>query len=123
MNNEEEKLEKELYKLVDRIFEVISSWIDYYNRHKNILVKKTILTYKSKYLSEFYKDMLVEKFLQILFEISYIKKPNDRRDNYLYITSCLVIIKTVNYITNVFEMGFFKEDQYEEIGKKILDCF
>jgi hypothetical protein len=123
MNSEEEKLDKELHKLVDRIFEVLSSWIDYYNRHKNILVKRTIITYKSKYLSEFYKEMLVGKFHQILFEISYIKKPKDRRDNYLYVTSCLVVIKTVNYVTNVFEMGFFKEDQYEEVGQKILECF
>jgi len=123
MNSEEEKLDKELHKLVDRIFEVLSSWIDYYNRHKNLLVKKTIITYKSKYLSEFYKEMLVGKFHQILFEISYIKKPKDRRDNYLYVTSCLVVIKTINYVTNVFEMGFFKEDQYEEVGQKILECF
>jgi hypothetical protein len=123
MNSEEEKLNKELHKLVDRIFEVLSSWIDYYNRHKNLLVKRTILTYKSKYLSEFYKEMLVGKFHQLLFEISYIKKPKDRRDNYLYVTSCLVVIKTINYVTNVFEMGFFKEDQYEEVGQKILECF
>lgn len=123
MNSEEEKLDKELHKLVDKIFDVLSSWVDYYNRHKNALVKRTILTYKSKYLSEFYKKMLVGKFHQILFEISYIKKPKDRRDNYLYVTSCLVIIKTVNYVTNIFEMGFFKEDQYEEVGKKILECF
>ena len=66
---------------------------------------------------------MVRKFKQILFEISYIKKPEDRRDNNLYISSTLVVLRTINYIISVFEMGFFTEEQQEEIAKKIIECF
>ena len=123
IKTEEERLHFELENLVQRIFEIISKWMDYYNRHKSRMIKQTILTYKSKYFSEYYKLHLVRKFKQILFEISYIKKPEDRRDNNLYISSTLVVLRTINYIISVFEMGFFTEEQQEEIAKKIIECF
>ena len=123
IKTEEERLHFELENLVQRIFEIISKWMDYYNRHKSRMIKQTILTYKSKYFSEYYKQHLVRKFKQILFEISYIKKPEDRRDNNLYISSTLVVLRTINYIISVFEMGFFTEEQQEEIAKKIIECF
>ena len=123
IKTEEERLHFELENLVQRIFETISKWMDYYNRHKSKMIKQTILAYKSKYFSEYYKQHLVRKFKQILFEISYVKKPEDRRENNLYISSTLVVLRTINYIISVFEMGFFTEEQQEEIAKKIIECF
>ena len=53
IKTEEERLHFELENLVQRIFEIISKWMDYYNRHKSRMIKQTILTYKSKYFSEY----------------------------------------------------------------------
>ena len=123
IKTEEERLHYELENLVQRIFDMISKWMDYYTRHKTRLAKHTILTYKSKYFSEYYKQHLVKKFKQILFEISYIKKPIDRREHELHVSSTLVVLRTINYIISIFEMGFFTEEQQEEIAKKIIECF
>ena len=123
LETESERYERSLYCLVDRIFKTILSSIEELNKSKPKLIKKQIQRYKEKYLTDFYAKCLVNKFKKILFEISYIKKRKDERDEYLHMTSSLVILRTINYILMIFDYGFIKDEDLEKVGQKILNCF
>ena len=110
LETESERYERSLYCLVDRIFKTILSSIEELNKSKPKLIKKQIQRYKEKYLTDFYAKCLVNKFKKILFEISYM-------------TSSLVILRTINYILMIFDYGFIKDEDLEKVGQKILNCF